>query len=97
MARKTTDQIAAEIAALKAVKPTVRKFNSFGDSNHEAIDAQIAVLTDGMNVDQIYDAWGDESAEEFSQDLLDSALSARDWVISGDALSAPSPSETWQP
>ena len=44
--RKTEEQISAEIAALVALKPKVRQRTAFGDDNHAAIDAQLAVLRD---------------------------------------------------
>ena len=37
-------QIDKEIAALKKMKPNVRRSSAFGDNHHAAIDAQIDVL-----------------------------------------------------
>lgn len=92
---KTDEQINAEIEALKAVKPSVRKVSAFGDDNHEAIDAQIRVLTERMSLDDVYDAWGDEDSDEFEQHLLDAALEARDWMTGARAANEGSPSEGW--
>lgn len=78
--RKSEDQVNAEIAALEALKPKVRKRTAFGDDNHAAIDAQLDVLRKRMNSDDVYDTYGDEDADEFDQYVLDSALAAHDWM-----------------
>lgn len=88
---KTNEQINAEMAALTAMKPTVRHHSAFGDDNHEAIEAQLSVLRERMDTDEIYDAWGDEDTDEFAQNVLDEALAARDWMIGDEAA----PSEGW--
>lgn len=88
---KTKEQIDAEIAALNEMKPSVRHRSAFGDDHHEAIEAQLSVLRERMDSDEIYAAWGDEDADEFAQNVLDEALAARDWLI-GDE---PAPSEGW--
>lgn len=88
---KTKEQVAVEIATLTEIKPNVRHSNAFGDDHHAAIDAQIAVLTDWMDEDAIYAAWGDEDADEFAQNILDEALAAYGWMY-GDELA---PHEGW--
>lgn len=93
--RKTQEQIDAEVAALVAVKPKVRETNAFGDDNHAAIDAQLAVLRERMSHDDVYDAYGDEDSEEFDQHTLDAALSAHDWMVGTLAADEGSPSEGW--
>lgn len=89
---KTKEQIAAEIAKLTEMKPSVRRGSAFGDDHHAAIDAQIDVLTDWMDEDAIYDAWGDEDADEFAQNVLDAALEAYNWMYS---TNTEAPSEAW--
>jgi len=83
-------QVQAEIAALEAVKAKVPQYNGFGEDNHTAIDAQVWVLTERADNDQIYDAYG-EDVEEF-RPLLDAALDALHWM-EGDE---PPPSVGWQ-
>jgi hypothetical protein len=95
MSRKSHEQINNEINALRTIKPTVRKTNAFHEDNHEAIDAQIAVLEERMSHDDVYDTWGDEDTDEFSQHLLDAALRACDWMSGDLAESEGSPSSDW--
>lgn len=91
--RRTKEEIAAEVATLRAMQPNVRHHGMSGD-NRAAIDAQIAVLEGGWTENRIYDEFGDESAEEFEQNLLDEALNARQWMV-GDETEPPS--EGWKP
>jgi hypothetical protein len=93
--RKTEEQIIAEIAALVALKPKVRKRTAFGDDNHAAIDAQLAVLRERMSSDEVYDAYGDEDADEFDQHTFDAALSACDWMTGMLASDEESPAASW--
>lgn len=69
---KTLKEIRAEITALKAAKPRVRERNIFGDSLHDAIDAQIVVLENGLTEDEIYERFSNRSE-------LDGALDALAW------------------
>lgn len=92
---KTEEQIAAEVAALEAVKLKMRQFNGFGDNVHAAIEAQLEVLRQCMDHDDVYDAYGDEESEEFNQHTLDAALNAHDWMVGTLAASEGSPSEGW--
>ncbi len=93
--RKTEDQINAEISALVALKPKVRECNAFGDDNHEAIDAQLAVLRERMSSDDVYDAYGDEDADDFVQHTFDAALNACDWMMGMLASDEDSPAASW--
>lgn len=86
--RKTEDQINAEIAALVALKPKVRKRTAFGDDNHAAIDAQLAVLRERMSSDEVHDAYGD-------QYTFDAALSAHDWMTGDLASDEDAPAASW--
>lgn len=90
--RKTAEEIAVEIDALRRVKPKVRAINAFGEDNHETIDAQLSVLRERMSMNEIYDTWGDEDAEEFAQHLLDAAIAAFDWMT---GMGTDVPSEGW--
>lgn len=74
---KTKEQIKKEIEALKTVRPNVRPRSMFGDDNLAALDAQIAVLLDNMNDDDIYDVYDRTSSSEY---ILESAIAARQWV-----------------
>ena len=97
---RPSPEIDAEIAALKAIKPRVPERSFFGDDNHAAIDAQIAVLTERMSVDDVYSRFGvDDTAEpdieDHSEHELDSAVSACDWMRGLLATDEQSPSQGW--
>ena len=77
--QKTQGKITAEIEALEACKPKVRKSNFFGDNLHSAIDAQIKVLTEHMSEDEIYDEWEDPDDHDHNRNIIDSALDALAW------------------
>lgn len=91
--RKTEEEIDAEVAALVTLKPTVRKHTAFGDDNHAAIDAQIAVLRERMGSDEVYDAYEDDS-DEAGRHALDAALGAYDWMT-GALASDEAPAAGW--
>ena len=81
MARKTITERKAQAEELKTLKPTVLKSTAFGDSHHDAIEAQITVLEhpgiSGEDIDQNQEdgVWADNVA--------DAAREALDW-ITGD-------------
>lgn len=64
-----------EIEKLKALKPRVRERSGFGDDNHAAIDGQINVLKDHLDIRDI-DAW------PVSSYVRDSAIEAHEWLWS---------------
>lgn len=92
---KTAEQINAEIAALLAQRPKVRKHSAFGDDNHAAIDAQLAVLRDRMSSDALRAAYGDEDSDEFNEHTFTAALSAHDWMTGALAADEDAPAESW--
>ena len=74
---KTQEQITKEIEALKTVRPNVRPYSMFNDDNLAAVDAQIQVLENDMDDNEIYDRYDHVSSSEY---ILDAALTARQWV-----------------
>ena len=74
---KTQEQIKTEIEALKTVRPNVRSRSMFGDDNLGSIDAQIQVLEDDMDDDDIYKRYDRISSSEY---ILDAAVAARGWI-----------------
>lgn len=89
---KTNEQINTEITTLREMKPNVREYTAFGDSNHDAIEAQVDVLREHMSTDDVYDRFGEDAFEdedEFCQSDLDAALSAQQWLC-GESEEAPS-------
>jgi len=61
---KTDKQVDKEIEALKEMKPFVREFTAFGDSNHDKIDAQIKALEEMNDEEDADDEWPDEADNE---------------------------------
>lgn len=86
--KPTPEEIKAEIAKLREMKPTVLRKSAFGDNHHDAIDAQIEVLEEDLILDTIYERFDDEKSN-----VLDSAVEANDWR-EGDIHE--SPSSNWQ-
>ena len=74
---KTKEQITKEIEALKTVRPNVRPTSMFGDDNLGSIDAQIMVLKDNMDNDDINDKFDRIGSSEY---ILEAALLACDWL-----------------
>ena len=81
--RPTTEQIDSEIQALKGLRDNVRPRgvrDNVRPRGVELINAQLDVLVGLMSVDEVYDVFGDESADEFNQEELEVALSAALWL-----------------
>ncbi len=74
---KTKEQITKEIEALKTIRPNVRPTSIFWDDNLDSVDAQIDVLEDDMDDDEIYNRFDRTSSSEY---ILESALAARQWI-----------------
>jgi hypothetical protein len=96
MAKKvpTEAEIIAEMKKLDKMKPKVRRRSMFGDDNHEAIDAQLHVLSNKLTEADIYSNYdtGDDNNGEVSTHVLDSALDAYRWM-QGEEVA---PSESWE-
>jgi hypothetical protein len=90
MKAPTPKAIKAEIALLEKMKPHVQHFSMFGDDNHEKIDAQIEVLRDNLDQDDIDEQWGEG---EKDMEIRMSAERAMNWR-DGENNEEP-PSEGW--
>lgn len=88
MPRKTPAEIDAEVERLDDLLGRLPRHT------HERVEAERAVLADRMSHDDVYDAWGDESADEFDQELLDAAVQAHLWMTGINT--GPAPSEGWE-
>lgn len=78
MANKPTPkEVKAEIAALKEMKPKVRRFTLFGGDNHAAIDAQLSVLEDELTEDEVYEL---RDSGEFTEHQVEHALEAIEYL-----------------
>ena len=72
MAIPTDAQIKKEIETLKAMKPKVRRYSMFNDDHHAAIDAQIEVLENDLDLEAI--------DEQFEGEVHTNAQDARSWL-----------------
>lgn len=86
--KPSREEISKEIEQLKQMKPNVRNKSMFGDDHHEAIDAQIEVLKERLDTDEIYDQF-----EDGESNVLDSAVAAREWM---DGENDDAPSVGWK-
>ncbi len=86
--KPTKEQVQAEIEKLQEIKPKVRRTTLFGDNNHAAIDADIDVLKNDLDENEVFDTYGNDTHE------LDSALYACRW-LDGDEDEPPSGPNGW--
>jgi hypothetical protein len=91
--RKTKEQIEAEIAALKELKPKIRARSIFGDDHHAAIDAQLDVLEKRLSENAVFDQFGTDEDLDRSQSVFDAAMDARNWM---DGQDVETPSVSWK-
>lgn len=89
MKTPTAEEIVAEAATLKKMKPTVLKSSAFGDNHHNAIDAQIEALEMRKSEEEIYDELADEA-----DNVRDAALEAVRWMEGESEDGAPS--DNWK-
>jgi hypothetical protein len=81
---RTPEEITAEIATLRAMKPDVRRYTLFRDDNHAAIEAQIALLEEP----DPEDAFADYAIED-GEHAYFAAQEVIDW-LTGENDDAPS-------
>jgi hypothetical protein len=86
--RKLQKEIDKEIATLKGMVDKIPPFTAFGDSNVERIEAEIRVLEESMDEDDVFDTFDDGSE---AQDAARNALLWR------EGNEDESPSEGWKP
>ena len=83
---RTRIEIEEELNALKEVRSKVPTQTAFGDNNQEAIDAQIRVVTEQMDFEEVIDQF-----EVDGDYILSNALDAVRWLEDDDLP----PSESW--
>lgn len=88
---RTNEEIQAEIKWLKENKPKISRYTLFNDDNHAAIDAQIAVLEDGLGEDDVFDLAENEG---WNDHVRDNAMDAAMWIDGDDELK-PSHEDNW--
>jgi hypothetical protein len=79
---RTDEEIDAEVATLREMKPRVRRFSGFGDDHHAAIELQILVLEERMDTDEINDQYEDADENNHAYECVQ-------WM-EGDVEEAPS-------
>lgn len=84
---KTPAERLAEAEKLKAIKPHARRFNMFGNDDHQAIDAAVATLSRNLAAHEIE---AEYSANEYARYT---AMEARQWA---DGTVSERPSARWE-
>ena len=77
MSKPTKETIEETIKQLKEMRPKIRHYSVFGDDNRAAVAAQINVLENDLDTDQIADEY--DCADE-SEYIYESAIQAREWL-----------------
>lgn len=75
---RTVEEVQQEIASLRDLSGRVASTTAFGDSNDDAIDAQIRVLDEKLTFEQVVDEYEDVAY------TLSSALDAYRWLNEDD-------------
>lgn len=76
----TEEQIQETIRQLKEIKPKIKRYSFFGDDNRATMQAQIEVLEERLDDDDIYERW----SEDDQGDIRASAQSALQWMENGE-------------
>ncbi len=74
---KTQEQIDEQIKLLKEARPKIVPTSMFGTDNLELLDAQVRVLEQDMDSDDIWDQW---NRDEEDMDVRSSAEEALAWL-----------------
>ncbi len=90
---KTDKEINEEVSKLKKLKPTIRRYDSFGTDHWLEIDAQVVALELRYSHEEAYDNFPtyDEEADPIE---ANAALEAVDWM--NDENDATRPSDDWE-
>jgi hypothetical protein len=83
---RTRIEIEDELANLKNLRDKVPQLTAFGDDNQEAIDAQVRVIEERLDYEDVL-----EEFEEEGDHILSHALTALEWLEEDDVP----PSEGW--
>lgn len=77
MAEKTQKEIDEQVEKLKAIRPRVKPYNFFGDSNLDKLDVQVKVLEEDMDSGEVYDEWPEEESDMETRMSADDAINWR--------------------
>lgn len=86
MESKTQKEVDEQVKRLQAIRPKIKPYSYFGDSNLDKLDAQIKVLEEDMNSDKVWDEWPREEADMEIRMSADEAVNWRDGVSEEDDL-----------
>ena len=75
---KTQEEIDKQVKALKEIRPKIKPYNFFGDSNLAKLDAQVRVLEEDMDSDEVWDEWPEEEKDMETRMAADDAITWRD-------------------
>lgn len=78
MKERTQEEIEQQIDRLKEIRPKVRPYTAFGDDNLAKLDAQVKVLEEDMDSDDIWDEW---PQEESDMEIRMAAEKACNWLV----------------
>lgn len=78
MKEPSESEIEQEVAALEKMKPNILRESKFGEDHHAAIEAQLEVLRERMDEDDVDENYGD--AED---NIRSAAQDAANW-LTGD-------------
>ncbi|KKM04634.1 hypothetical protein LCGC14_1762290 [marine sediment metagenome] len=81
---KTQEQIDEQIKLLKEARPKIVPISMFGTDNLELLDAQVRVLEQDMDSDDIWDRWDRDEEDMDTRSNAEEALNWRDET--GDGL-----------
>lgn len=84
---KSQKEIDAQIKSLKAVRPKVRPVSGFGDDNLAKLDAQVKVLEDDLDSDDVWDEWPEDEGDMEIRMSADDAIAWREGDGESDDLS----------
>ena len=82
------DRIEAEIIKLRHIKPLVKRFNGFGDDNHQAIETQIEVLQAKLTYARTVDKYREHPCFE-------AAVEASDFIANDNDVDSLAGKDGW--
>jgi len=78
---RTKEEKDQMVEAIKRQKADLPEFSMFGDANWEQADAQIRVIQEDLNEDEIRDEWDDTEDDEDDNGVVSAALDAESWML----------------
>lgn len=78
MSSKTQAEIDEQVKRLKEIRPNVRPTSAFGDSNLDKLDAQVKVLEEDMDSDDVWNEWPEDEGDMEIRMSADEAINWRD-------------------